>query len=113
MAPLPAVVPCLRRPGADAALVASRCGPELEYPPSDCLIGEIEISLGQQLLNIAMAQSEAQMEPYNMPDDLGRELVTGQEIGCMPLPYPSALHTVKGLVTTPPGPIWDHLSPPS
>jgi len=43
---------------------------EFEHPPADGLIANNEATLGQEILNIAVAQSEPEIEPDGMPDDI-------------------------------------------
>ena len=45
-------------------------GAEFEHPPSNCLIADNEATLRQEVLNIAVAQSESEIEPNGMPDDV-------------------------------------------
>ena len=52
--------------------------PELQDPSPDCLIGDIQPALGQQILDIAEAEGEARVQPHRMPDDVRRELVTSE-----------------------------------
>jgi len=80
------------------AQIVSIYRPELEYTPSNCLIGDIKIALGRQLLEIAIPQGEAQIEPDGTTNDLRRELVTGvaKRLHAPALsPYRSTAHTVK------------------
>jgi hypothetical protein len=48
-------------------------GAEFEHPPSNCLIADNEATLRQEVLNIAVAQSEPEIEPDGMPDDVRRK----------------------------------------
>jgi len=41
--------------------------------PPHRFVGDVEPSFGQELLDIAIAQSEAEIEPHRVLDDLGRE----------------------------------------
>jgi hypothetical protein len=59
---------------------------KFEYPAPDCLIRDIESSLGQELFDIAVAEREPGIEPHGVTDDLRRELVTVRN-GLPPLPY--------------------------
>ena len=50
----------------------SRCaiaGPRLQHPAPYSLIGDVEPTLGEQVLHISVAQSEAQLKPDNLVDD--------------------------------------------
>jgi hypothetical protein len=69
-------MPLACRSGAQPAQVTSESWPELQDPASDALVGGLDAALGQELLDIAVAEREAQIEPDGVPDDLGRELVT-------------------------------------
>lgn len=42
---------------------------EFQDPPSNCLIRDVETTLGKQILNVPIAQRETAMEPDGMPDD--------------------------------------------
>ena len=42
---------------------------EFEHPAAHALIGNIEPALGEQLLNIAIAQAEPEVQPDGMLDD--------------------------------------------
>jgi hypothetical protein len=48
-------------------------GSEFEHPAADCLIADNEATLRQEVLNIAVAQSESEIEPNGMPDDVRRK----------------------------------------
>ncbi len=51
--------------------------PELQHPAPDGLVGDVEPALGQQVLDVAVAEREAEVQPHRVPDDLGRELMAG------------------------------------
>ncbi|WP_442865012.1 IS5 family transposase [Bosea sp. NBC_00550] len=59
------------------AQVAGIAAAKFEDPSPDRLVRNVEAALRQQLLDIAIAQGEPQIEPHGVPDDLGRELLTG------------------------------------
>ena len=46
---------------------------ELQHPSPHRFVGDVEPSFGQGLLDIAIAQSEPQIEPDRVLDDLRRE----------------------------------------
>src|SRR5204863_560769 len=48
-------------------------GTELQHPSPHRFVGDVEPSFGQQFLDIAVAQGEAEIEPDRVLDDLGRE----------------------------------------
>ena len=66
--------------------------PELEDPLPDCLVGDVETAFGEQLLNVAVAQREAQIQPDGVLDDEGRKAMP-TIAGC---DYPAML-AVSGL----------------
>src|SRR5215208_4432873 len=68
-------VPRSCRYGSQPAQVASEQGPELQHPAADGLVRGLDSALGQEFLDIAVAQREPKVEPYSVPDDLGWELV--------------------------------------
>ena len=49
---------------------------ELQHPAPDGFVGDIEPTLGQQILDVSVAEREAQVEPDRMLDDNGRKPVT-------------------------------------
>ena len=46
---------------------------ELQHPAPHRFVGDVEPPFGQELLDIAIAQSETEIEPHRVLDDLGRE----------------------------------------
>src|SRR5260221_9564958 len=48
---------------------AGKSGPEFQNPPSHRFIGNLQASLGQQLLHIAVAQGESEIKPDRVLDD--------------------------------------------
>jgi len=46
---------------------------ELQHPAPHRFVGDVEPAFGQQFLDIAVAQGEAEIEPNRVMDDLGRE----------------------------------------
>src|SRR5829696_2241133 len=70
-------VPLARWSWPQPAQVAGEGGSELQDPAPDRLVGGLDAPLRQELLDIAVAQREPEIEPGCMPDDLGRELVAG------------------------------------
>jgi hypothetical protein len=54
---------------------ACNCWSEGENPAPDSLVGYSESTLGQELLNIAVAEGEAQVEPDRTLNDVVREAV--------------------------------------
>jgi hypothetical protein len=70
------------RPSAPEVLRDRR--PEFQYPSSDGLVADVKPALRQQVLDIAIAQCEAKVEPNRVPDDIWREAVAG--VGDCPHP---------------------------
>ncbi len=59
-----------------ALLLSDRAGvswPHFQTPQADCLIGDNDSSLGQQILDVSKAKCEAVLEPHRMIDDFGSE----------------------------------------
>ena len=55
---------------------AGEPGPELQNPPPHGFIGNLQAPLGQEILHIAIAQGEAQVEPDRVLDDRRRKAVS-------------------------------------
>ena len=53
----------------------SEGGAEFGAPLSDRLVADDDATLGEQILNVAEAEVEAEVQPYGMSDDLGREAI--------------------------------------
>jgi len=70
-------VPCVRRARSQPTQVAGIRRSELVDSSVDRLIGDVEAAFGQRLLDIAVARSEPKIEPYRIPNDRRRELLTG------------------------------------
>ena len=66
-------MPAIARPRATLAQPSRDRGTELQHPSPHRFVGDVEPSFGQQLLDIAVAQGEAEIEPDRVLDDLGRE----------------------------------------
>jgi hypothetical protein len=54
---------------------ACNCWSEGEHPSPDSLVGYCDSTLGQELLNIAVARGEAQVEPDRALNNVAREAV--------------------------------------
>ena len=52
------------------------CPAEFQDPSSNCLIREVETTLGKQVLNVPIAQRETAIQPDGMLDDDRRKAVT-------------------------------------
>jgi hypothetical protein len=108
-------VPLSTWPGTKPTEVASESWPELENPPPDALIGDVEPALGQELFHVAVAQGEPEIQPDRVSDDLGWELMTGVGDGLhapILLP-PSTIRVTKPTqgrqARRPAGPAIDHI----
>ena len=64
-------MPAIARPGATLAQPSRDRGTELQHPSPHRFVGDVEPSFGQQFLDIAIAQSEAEIEPDRVLDDSG------------------------------------------
>ena len=52
--------------------------PELQDPSPHRLVGDIQTALRKQILDVAIAEREAELEPDRVLDDRRRELVAGK-----------------------------------
>ena len=68
---------------------------EFQHPTADALIGEVEPALQQQLLDVAIAQGEAQMEPNCVWDRVGGKRCRRYEIGNIPAAYGRSVAMAK------------------
>src|ERR1700716_1468594 len=59
-------MPSIARLGAAPPQIASDHRSEFEHPTANALVGDVEPTLAKQLLDIAIAQSEAQVEPNRL-----------------------------------------------
>ena len=66
-------MPAIARPRATLAQPSRDRRTELQHPSPHRFVGDVEPSFGQQFLDIAVAQGEAEIEPDRVLDDLGRE----------------------------------------
>ncbi len=66
-------MPAIARPRATLAQPSRDRGTELQHPAPHRFIGDVEPSVGQQLLDIAVGQGEPEIKPDRVLDDLGRE----------------------------------------
>jgi len=66
-------MPSVARPRATLTQPSRDRGTELQHPTPHRLIGDVEPAFGQQLLDIALAQGEADIQPDRVLDDLGWE----------------------------------------
>src|SRR5262249_55733973 len=63
-------------------------GTELQHPAPHRFVGDVEPSRGQQLLDIAVAQGEAEIEPDRVLDNLSWEPVAAVAERSHPTSYP-------------------------
>src|SRR6516164_6096236 len=68
-------VPASARPRTVTAEPSRDRRSEFQHPTPDGFIGDVEPSLGEELLDIAITQGEAQVEPDGMLDDHRRKAV--------------------------------------
>src|SRR5438270_9943921 len=66
-------VPAVARPRTALAKTSRNRGTELQHPAPYRFVGDVEPSFGQQFLDIAVAQGEAETEPDRALDDPRRE----------------------------------------
>ena len=62
-------VPPVARSWAAPSKPAGEPGPELQNPPPHGFIGNLQASLGQKLLDVAVAQGEPEIKPDRVLDD--------------------------------------------
>jgi hypothetical protein len=70
-------VPGVPWPWPSLAQLARELGSEPQNPTPDALMRDGDAALGEDQLDVAQAEAEEVVEPYGMPDDLGREAVAG------------------------------------
>src|SRR5438552_4826474 len=68
-------VPAIARPRTKLAKASRNHRSEFQYPTADALVGEVEPTLRKQLLHVAIAQGEAQVEPNHVLNHGRREPV--------------------------------------
>src|SRR5947207_8620494 len=69
-------VPPVARSWAAPSQPAGEPGPELQNPPPHGFIGNLQASLGQKLLDVAVAQGEPEIKPDRVLDDRRREAMS-------------------------------------
>lgn len=95
-------IPPAGRSESEAAEIAGEHEPELDHPAPDALVGGLDAALGQELLHVAVAEGEAQVQPDSVADDLGWELVASVRDGLhAPCPTPTRAGLPPLRVTTP------------
>src|SRR5260221_10623955 len=68
-------VPLIVRCRSPAPEVARDSRSKLQHPSPDGLVTDLQPALRQQILDITVAQGEAQVEPHRVPDHIGRKAV--------------------------------------
>ena len=63
------------RPNPSSSQLARNDRAELQCPAVDRLVGHIDATLGEHILDVAVAQSEAEIEPDGLLDDDARKAV--------------------------------------
>ena len=63
------------RPRPSSSQLARNDPAELQSPAADRLVGHIDAPLGEDILDVAVAQSEAEIEPDGLLDDDARKAV--------------------------------------
>jgi hypothetical protein len=63
------------RPRPSSSQLACNDPAELQSPAADRLVGHIDATLGEHILDVAVAQSEAEIEPDGLLDDDARKAV--------------------------------------
>ena len=71
-------MPPRRWPWASMAKLSGEQRPEFQNPSSHRFVGDIQTALGEQILDVAIAEREADIEPNGVPDDRRRESGGGQ-----------------------------------
>jgi hypothetical protein len=69
--------------------------PEFEHPLADGFVGHVDTPLGEQVLDVALAEREPETEPDRVLDDVGRKAVPGIGRFAHPARYP-----VDGTIAT-------------
>jgi hypothetical protein len=62
-------MPAIARSRTAASQAPSNRRSEFEYPTASAFVGEVEATLDKQLLDIAIAQGEAKVQPHGVLDD--------------------------------------------
>jgi hypothetical protein len=69
-------MPSIARPRAAAPQVTRDHGTEFQHPAPHCFVGHVEPALGQEVLNVAVAQGEPEVYPNRVLDDRRREAMS-------------------------------------
>src|SRR5205823_13540651 len=97
-------MPAVARPWSAPPQLACDPGPEFQNPAPHRFIGNLQASLGEEFLNVAVAQREPEIKPNRVLDDRRRETMSavGELTHAGSLPYQVA-HSNSLSVTMPPG----------
>jgi hypothetical protein len=77
-------MPSLARSGTAPPQVSCNHGTEFHHPAPHCFVRYIERALGQELLDVAVAQRKAQIQPDRVLDNRRREAVSAIRDRAMP-----------------------------
>src|SRR4029077_7976738 len=80
--------PPRRRPVTSMAKLSGEQRPEFQNPSPHRFVGDIQTALRKQILDVAIAERESDVEPNGEPDNRRREPMAGKR-DRHPLPYPS------------------------
>src|SRR5216684_8319320 len=69
-------VPSIARAWAAPSQLSCYPGPELQNPAPHRFIGNLQAALGEEFLNVAVAQRETEIEPNRVLDDRRREAMS-------------------------------------
>ena len=69
-------VPSIARAWTAAPQIARDHGTEFQHPAPHCFVGHVEPALGQEILDVAVAQGEPEVQPDRVLDDRRREAMS-------------------------------------
>src|SRR5471032_2201298 len=69
-------VPSIARAWAAAPQISRDHGTEFQHPAPHCFVGHVEPALGQEILNVAVAQGKPEVYPNRVLDDRRREAMS-------------------------------------
>src|SRR5262245_9581575 len=99
-------VPAIARPWMVPAQPSRDHRSEFQHPTPDGFVRDVEAPLGEEFLDVAIAQREAQVDPDRMLDDRWRKAVAAVGDFSHRASLPSApLPTYRVTLTTPPMPM--------
>ncbi len=71
-------MPARRWPRTATAKFAGEQRPEFQDPAPHCFVGDIQSTLSEQILDVAITEGETNIEPNRLSDDRRGELVAGK-----------------------------------